>query len=146
MTQYLKTLSKTGLLYMSTIYSRSLAMLAQAKTALSKAGIDEAYLDVACFETQQALEFLMKAILLEYGMPYDKSHDIRYLLLLLDQAGFVFDKHDSLDILADTITDWEEQSRYGKGIRTMVQTVQRVHNIYTSMNQSFIATQERNNL
>ena len=74
---------------MSTMYNRSLAMLAQAKNALSKVSIDEAYLDIACFETQQAMEFLIKAILLEYGIIYDKSHDIRYLLMLLDQTGFL---------------------------------------------------------
>jgi hypothetical protein len=53
---------------------------------------------------------------------------------------------DALDLIADTITDWEENSRYGKGVRTTVQTVQRVHNIYKSMNEAFLETQERNNL
>ena len=37
---------------MSTMYNRSLAMLAQAKNALSKVSIDEAYLDTAFVETQ----------------------------------------------------------------------------------------------
>ena len=130
---------------MSTMYNRSLAMLAQAKNALSKVSIDEAYLDIACFETQQAMEFLIKAILLEYGIIYDKSHDIRYLLMLLDQTGFSFSKHDALETLADTITDWEEQSRYGKGMKTMVQTVQRVHNVFINMNDAFVETQAKNN-
>ena len=96
--------------------------------------------------TQQAIEFLMKAILLENGVAYDKSHDIRYLLSLLEETGFVFDKIDALDSLADTITDWEKSSRYGKGIRTTVQTIQRIHNIYVSMNDTFIKTQEQNNI
>ena len=34
---------------------------------------------------------------------------------------------------------------YGKGVGTTVQTVQRVHNIYRSMNEAFLKTQERNN-
>ena len=130
---------------MSTMYSRSAAMLDQAKTAISKVGEDEAYLDVACFETQQAVEFLIKAILLENGVAYDKYHDIRYLASLLETIDFKFDKMDALDLLADTITDWEESSRYGKGVRTTVQTVQRIHNIYNSMNEAFLATQEKNN-
>lgn len=67
---------------MSTMYSRSVAMLSQAKNALLSVQEDDAFLDVACFETQQAVEFLIKAILLENGIPYDKSHDIRYLLSL----------------------------------------------------------------
>jgi HEPN domain-containing protein len=128
------------------MYSRSVAMLQQSKNALEKVSEDDAFLDVACFETQQAIEFLIKAILLENGVSYSKSHDIRYLLSLLEQVNFSFEKMDSLDLLADTITDWEENSRYGKGVRTTVQTVQRVHNIYKSMNEAFLETQEKNNL
>ena len=88
----------------------------------------------------------MKAILLENGIAYDKSHDIRYLLSLLKEVDFTFDKQDALEMLSDTVTDWEEGSRYGKGVRTTVQTVQRVHNIYKSMNETFLESQERNNL
>ncbi len=132
---------------MSTMYSRSVVMLEQAKAALGKVGDDDAYLDAACFETQQALEFLLKAVLLEHGTTYEKTHDIRYLMGLTDQTGFQFDekKHDALDLLADTITDWEEGSRYGSGVRTSVQTVQRVHNIYQSINEAFLALQAKNN-
>ena len=120
---------------MSTMYSRSVAMLRQAKNAILSVSEDDAFLDVACFETQQAVEFLIKAILLENGIPYDKSHDIRYLLVLLEDIPFTFEKQEALELLASTITDWEESSRYGKGVRTTVQTIQRVHNIYESMNQ-----------
>lgn len=130
---------------MSTMYSRSVAMLQQSKNALTRAQEDEAFLDVACFEAQQAIEFLIKAILMENGVAYSKSHDIRYLLLHLEEINFVFEKMDSLNLLSDTITDWEESSRYGKGVRTTVQTVQRVHNIYESMNEAFLKTQEKNN-
>lgn len=130
---------------MVTMYSRSCAALDQAKDALSKVGKDDAYLDLACFLTQQAIEFLMKAILLEYGMAYDKTHDILALLDLLRSIDFEFEQEDSLELLATTITDWEESSRYGKGIRTGVQTVQRVHNIYVSMNEAFLQRVEANN-
>ena len=90
---------------MSTMYSRSVAMLRQAKNAI----------------------------------------DIRYLLVLLEEIPFTFEKQEALELLASTITDWEESSRYGKGVRTTVQTIQRVHNTYESMNQAFLKTQERNN-
>jgi HEPN domain-containing protein len=119
-------------------------MLKQSKNALLCVSEDDAYLDVACFETQQAVEFLIKAILLENGIPYSNSHDIRYLLTLLESIPFEFDKKESLDLLSDTITDWEEGSRYGKGVRTTVQTVQRVHNIYKSLNDAFLKTQDKN--
>ena len=48
-------------------------------------------------------------------------------------------------VASDTITDWEESSRYGKGIRTTVQTVQRVHNIYRNINEEFLRRQAENN-
>ena len=130
---------------MSTLYSRSLVMLEQSKSALLRVSEDDAWMDAACFESQQAIEFLIKAILMENGVIYNRSHDIRYLLSCLDGINFVFDKHEALDKLADTITDWEEGSRYGRGIRTSAQTVQRVHNIYKSLNQAFLDMQERNN-
>lgn len=130
---------------MSTMYSRSVVMPQQSKNALARATEDDAFLDIACFETQQAIEFLMKAILLENGIPYNKSHDIRYLYSLMENIDFKFEKQDSLELLSDTITDWEERSRYGRGVRTTVQTVQRVHNIYKSMNEAFLETQEKNN-
>lgn len=103
---------------MSTMFSRSIAMFEQSKNALCRVGEDDAYLDVACFEAQQAIEFLIKAILLEHGIAYDKTHDIGYLLSLLRQTKFVFDKIEALELLSDTITNWEEGSRYGKGVRT----------------------------
>lgn len=131
---------------MSTMYSRSAAMFRQAKNALLSVPEDEAFLDVACFETQQAVEFLLKAILLENGITYDKSHDIGYLIALAEEIPFTFEKQEALELLAGTITDWEESSRYGKGVRTTIQTIQRVHNIYESMNQAFLKTQENNNL
>lgn len=48
---------------MSTMSSRAVAMFEQSKNALGRVGEDDAYLDVACFEAQQAIEFLIKAIL-----------------------------------------------------------------------------------
>lgn len=129
---------------MCKMYNRSFVMLEQSKTALGNVAIDDAYLDVACFEAQQAIEFILKAILLDYGIKYDKSHDVRYLLGLVVETGFTFDKMDALDILADTVTSWEEKSRYGKGIKTQVQTVQRVHNIYKSINEAYLQRQMNN--
>ena len=130
---------------MSTMYNRALVLLSQAKDAIGKVASDDAYLDVACFETQQALELIMKTILTENNVEYKREYSIRYLLELLQQAHFSFDKETDLDILADTITSWEEGSRYGKGVATTVQTVQRVHNIIKSLNDAFLLSQEKNN-
>ena len=130
---------------MSTMYSRSKIMFEQSVMALGKVAEDDAYLDIACFETQQAIEFLLKAVLLEEGVAYGKTHHIGQLLELVLGVGLTFEKQDVLELLADTITDWEESSRYGKGIRTTVQTVQRVHNIYRNINEEFLRRQAENN-
>lgn len=60
---------------MSTMYSRSVAMLRQAKNAILSVSEDDAFLDVACFETQQAVEFLIKAIYLRM-----ESHMISHMI------------------------------------------------------------------
>ena len=130
---------------MSTMYSRSKVMFEQSVMALGKVAEDDAYLDIAFFETQQAIEFLLMAVLLEEGVAYGKTHHIGQLLELVLGTGLTFEKQDVLELLADTITDWEESSRYGKGIRTTVQTVQRVHNIYRNINEEFLRRQAENN-
>ena len=117
----------------------------QAKNALGKINVDDAYLDIACFLSQQAIKFLMKAILLEYGERYRKTHDISELLELLYSINFHFNREEELELLSSTMTDWEEISRYGKGVRTGIQTVQRVHNIYDEMNRGFLARVAENN-
>ena len=130
---------------MSTMFSRSLVMIEQSKAALIRVSEDEAFLDIACFDSQQAIEFILKVVLFEYGVRYDRSHNIRYLYDLVKATSFTFDRASDLDLLADTITDWEENSRYGKGVRTTIQTVQRVHNIYWSINHAFLDSQQKNN-
>lgn len=130
---------------MCRMYSRSKVMFEQSKEALAKVATDDAYLDAACFEAQQALEFLLKEILGENGVAYERTHSIGYLAEQLRAIDFSFDRSDDLELLADTITGWEEGSRYGKGVRTTAQTVRRVHNIYKSLNDAFLEQQEKNN-
>jgi len=130
---------------MSKMYNRANVAMDLANVALNKVADDDAYLDLACFNTQQAVEFLIKAILEENGKAYDKTHNIRYLLELLKDTSFVFDKMEELENISDTVTQWEEKSRYGKGVKTMVQTVKRVQNMYDSMNEAYLRTQESNN-
>ena len=89
---------------MSTMYSRSVVMLEQSREALKRVSEDEAFLDAACFEAQQAIEFLIKAILLENGVPYNKSHDIRYLYELLKETGFTFEKDSVFGYLSQEET------------------------------------------
>ena len=131
---------------MCMMINRSRVSLKKAKDALETYEIcgGEEWLDSACFDTQQAMEFLIKGILLEYGISFGKSHDILYLLSLLDETDFHFEKHDDLMLLSTTLTSWEEGSRYGQGIRTTVNTVRRIHNIYKDLMESFLEVQSAN--
>lgn len=131
---------------MITMYNRAIAMYSQIDFCIGKISSNTAYLDLACFDTQQALEFLMKHILIEHGVPFKKTHDIGYLLDLLNSIGFNFDLKEDLSIIADTITNWEETSQYGSGVRTTINTVNHVKKIFDSMQQAYLAEQEKNNL
>ena len=111
---------------MSTLYDRSKVSIWKASLSLQHVADDDAFLDSACFDTQQAIEFILKFILSEHGVSYKKTHDIRYLAELLDTTTFKFDKSAELNNMADTITNWETGSRYGSGVRT---TVKAIHNL-----------------
>ncbi len=131
---------------MCLMLNRSKVSLKKAKDALETFEIcnGEEWLDSACFDTQQAVEFLLKGILLGYGVPFEPTHDINYLVSLLDETGFTFSKHDDLVMLSATLTSWEEGSRYGKGVKTSVSTVRRMHNIYDDILRTFLSIQEKN--
>ena len=131
---------------MCKMVNRSKVSLKKSKDALETYEIcnGEEWLDSACFDAQQAIEFLLKGILLEYGESFDKSHDISYLLSLLNQVGFCFSKENDLILLSATLTSWEEGGRYGSGIRTSTDTVRRVHNIYNDILEAYIEVQKKN--
>lgn len=137
---------KQELSLMCIMVKRSKVSMKKAKDALETYEIcnGEEWLDSACFDTQQAIEFLMKGLLLNYNIPFSKEHDISYLLERLNNAGFYFDKQEDLEARAATLIEWEEKGRYGKGIKTSVNTVRRFHNIYESMLTAFLAEQEKN--
>lgn len=130
---------------MSTLYDRSKVSIWKASLSLQHVANDDAFLDSACFDTQQAIEFILKFILSEYDVSYKKTHDIRYLAELLDTTTFTFDKSAELNNMADTITNWETGSRYGSGVRTTVKAVYSAHDIYKSIDDAFMQMQERLN-
>ena len=133
---------------MCLMLNRSRVSLKKSKDALETYEIcnGEEWLDSACFDAQQAIEFLLKGILLEYGKSFGKSHDINYLLSILDETDFSFSRHDDLLILSSTITSWEEGIRYGQGIRTSVNTVRRIHKIYREIMDEFLRIQQENQI
>lgn len=123
---------------MSDLYGRFMVSYEKSIMMLAKIDKDDAYLDSACFDAQQALEFLMKHILNHRDVPFKKTHDILYLYDLLAESGFTFECSNELLLLASTITSWEEGSRYKDGVHTTKLTVNRVYKIIDSINSSFI--------
>ena len=131
---------------MSTMYEKYLTWRKYSLQELQDSSGYDSELDKACFDVQQALEFLMKAILLDRNVKYDKTHDILYLWELMEEAGFDFGEKDELIVLASTITSWEEKGRYFDGIKTKKNTVNRVYRIMDSMDEAFLREQEENNM
>jgi HEPN domain-containing protein len=127
--------------------NRSKVSLKKSKDALETFGIcnGEEWLDSACYDAQQALEFLMKGILLDNGVYFGKTHDIAYLNSLLEDENIIFDKQKDLESLAGTITSWESEWINGTGIRTTINTVRRIHNIYENLLDTFLEMQSKLN-
>ncbi|MBI5141488.1 MAG: HEPN domain-containing protein [Nitrospirae bacterium] len=70
---------------------------------------DEIYLEDLCFETQQAAEKALKAVLLEKGIKFRYVHDLAELLTLLERNGVALpDNIRSAAIL----TDYSVEARY----------------------------------
>lgn len=131
---------------------KSKVWLSYSKDSLEKykSGAGDEWLDGACYNAQQSIEFLMKGILLGYGIYFGRDgldkrlgHDIAFILEQLNNTGFTFDRYEDLDMLAITLTSWEEKGRYGEGIRTSVQTLHRVYKIYDSLLESYLESVEQ---
>lgn len=127
---------------MSTLYDRSKVSIWKASLSLQHVADDDAFLDSACFDTQQAIEFIIKFILSEHGVSYKKTHDIIYLAGLLDTTTFKFDKSAELNNMADIITNWETGSCCGSDIRTTIEAIHSAHDIYKSIDDAFMQMQE----
>lgn len=63
------------------------------------------------FHAQQAVEKMIKAVLAQSEIAYERTHNIAYLLKLLDDAGI--DKPDEADDLPN-LSPWAAELRYGR--------------------------------
>lgn len=123
---------------MSNLYDRYKVRLRHSKDSLSRAGFDDAELDTAAFDAQQALEFLIKYILDCKNIEYKKTHDIGVILRLLLSTGFDFDLKDKALLIASDITKWESESRYGSGVATVKMTIEECYDIIESIDSAWI--------
>ena len=84
---------------------RAKSNLALAKQPKS----EEIYLEDLCFETQQAAEKGLKAVLIYKGIPFRFVHDIAELLTLLEQNGIALPENIRA---AAGLTDYSVEARY----------------------------------
>ncbi len=126
------------------MYKRSKVMLKNAEANLNDAkqgqALDDAFFDIACYDAQQAVEFILKSILLlsevDFPTKGNEGHNILALYdLVNEKTTFEFEKGADLEMLATTITMWEAKGRYHLGIRTKEDTVRRVLNIYKAIDE-----------
>lgn len=143
--------NKTG---MCVMIERSRVSLEKSKYALNafRKNDEIAYLDSACFDAQQAIEFLLKGVLMEYGaffeeggLPKHLKHNIGYILNKVTEYGFTFPSKDALSDISDTITGWEQEWGCGSGIKASVDIVLRAHKMYDDIMSVFLLNMDKNN-
>lgn len=69
-------------------------------------------LDTACFHAQQGAENVLKAYLIDQGLPFPFTHNLAKLLLLCQTRDPAF---SSLADLANTLTPYAVELRYDSG-------------------------------
>lgn len=71
--------------------------------------MEEVFWEDLCFDTQQAAEKALKAVLIARGIPFRFTHDIAELLTLLENHGISLP--EEIRAAAD-LTDYAVESRY----------------------------------
>lgn len=123
---------------MSDMLGRSNVVLEISQNCLKHITEDDAYMDMACFNAQQALELLLKHIIECNGIQAPKTHDIDDLIIYAETAGFKYSRVDELKGIADTISKWETKSRYGSGIVTTKEKLNKVYKHILDIRDEFL--------
>lgn len=97
---------------MSRMLTRAKHRLIGAKNYRTYAGNDDSFVDSLCFDVQQSLEFVLKALVELHGADYVENHDIRAQLNKLDSLGVEVPYAQELRNMSVTINSWETESRY----------------------------------
>lgn len=73
---------------------------------------DDAVLQQAAYHLQQSVEKALKYCYTHKGLKVPKTHDIRAILEGFPRDPVLEESLDALEIIADTLTMWEEKTRY----------------------------------
>lgn len=98
---------------MSKLLRRSKQRLISASNDWKYVSTDDSFVDGACFQLQQSMEFALKYLAEIMGIPYERTHDIRKLVeCIKDSTDISIPVLDKVLQNADTYTSWEIKSRY----------------------------------
>ncbi len=97
---------------MSKLLRRAYARLVSAKSSLEHIDEDDAFLDTACFDVQQSMEFALKYWIEMSGLGYARTHDISNLVSQLIAHGVRADVLYEINNNASLYTSWETRARY----------------------------------
>ena len=82
---------------------------ARSNLAMAKNRVDGVYLEDLCFESQQAAEKAIKAVMIMRGIEFPYVHDLGLLLSLLEQTGEVIPEVVGRAV---DLTDYATTTRY----------------------------------
>ena len=97
---------------MSKLLARAKVKRENAENSYKKMGEDDAYQDDCCYNLQQSIEMVLKAIVELHGGQYAENHDVRSNLNILSRMEVEVPDQKEIRSLASTIYGWETESRY----------------------------------
>lgn len=124
---------------MVSLYDRYKRRFRICKEELNTTIEDDASLDCAAFDAHQSLEFLLKHIIEESKGSYRKGHKILEMYEELKGCcDLSFSRENELIALSPIVSDWETESRYGKGILTTVTAIKHCLDVTESLDKEWI--------
>lgn len=97
---------------MSKLLSRAQVALENAEHNYKLIQQDDAYLDAACYNIQQAIEFALKFLVEMTGQQYAENHDIRANINILNRVDYHISYEAEIKNMASTLYSWETETRY----------------------------------
>lgn len=93
---------------------------------------DEWGMQGAMYHFQQAIEKLLKTLIMISGNEFPHTHDINRLLKLYPDAD---ELPSELNELAGVLTSWEAETRYGSSLLTNIKTLEECKSIYNGLHE-----------
>ena len=111
---------------MSKLFSLAKINLEHARLDYRMITADDCYLETCCFALQQCIEFQLKGIVELHGLSFAENHDIRSNLNILNRNGIAIPYEKELRLMANTLYQWETESRYKESFVAAVADIDEV--------------------